>query len=368
MKIGLVRRGYSPTGGAERFLGRFAEGLRRLGHETVLFSDSAWPQRAWDSSAGKQVRLSAPGTRMAPLAFADALEASKPKNHCDFLFSFERVWNCEAYRAGDGVHRAWLQRRAHFEAPWRTWFRGRQAKHRQLLELEASLYAPDSRTKIVANSRMVKREIQELYGLPASNIAVVANGFDAAAAKPNSQRETRAEERAKLGLEKKELAVLFAGSGWQRKGLRFALQAVAKLQGQRAARLIVAGTGRWPRAASTAGTIFLGAVDSPRSLYEAADVFVLPTLYDPFSNACLEAAAHGLPVVTTTANGFSDILDRPEFGVAVPPGDVDALASALQTCAENLSGELRGRIRKHAAAYSVARNVQATLDFLLATS
>lgn len=367
MKIGFVRRGYSPTGGAERFLRRFAEGLSCLGHEAVLFSDSGWPEQAWDASMGELVRLSASGNGMAPLAFADALEASKPRNHCDFLFSFERVWNCDAYRAGDGVHRAWLERRSHFEAPWRTWFRGWQAKHRQLLELEASLYSPDSEAKIVANSQMVKREIREWYGMAEDRIAVIPNGYDTGTEKPGAHRETRNTKRAELGLAENELAVLFAGSGWERKGLRFALQAVERLNKGRPARLIVAGTGRRPRGADSAGAVFLGAVDSLGPLYEAADAFVLPTLYDPFSNACLEAAAHGLPVVTTTANGFSDILDRPELGAAVPPGDVTALVSALEASSATLSREVRDLIRNHAAKYSVTRNVEATLEFILAT-
>lgn len=316
---------------------------------------------------GEQVRLSASGNEMAPLAFADALEACKPKSHCDFLFSFERVWNCDAYRAGDGVHRAWLERRSHFEAPWRTWFRGWQGKHRQLLELEASLYSPDAKTKVVANSLMVKREISGFYGMPAERIEVIANGYDADELEPVERQNWRRTTRVELGLGENELVVLFAGSGWERKGLRFALQAMERLRQVRPARLIVAGTGRRPRGVSHTGTVFLGAVDSLGPLYEAADVFVLPTLYDPFSNACLEAAAHGLPVVTTTANGFSDILDRPEFGAAVPPGEVPALVSALEASTKTLPRETRNLIRNHAAEYSVARNVEATLGFILAT-
>ncbi|MGH7395365.1 MAG: glycosyltransferase family 4 protein, partial [Candidatus Methylomirabilales bacterium] len=42
--------------------------------------------------------------------------------------------------------------------------------------------------------------------------------------------------------------------------------------------------------------------------YAAADVFVLPTRFDPFANATLEAMAAGLPVVTTRMNGVAEIL------------------------------------------------------------
>ena len=87
MKIGLVRRGYSDTGGAERYLLRFADGLEARGHECVLFSDQAWPESAWRDR--QQVTLE--GAR-SPAAFADALDATRPReSNCDFLFSLERV-------------------------------------------------------------------------------------------------------------------------------------------------------------------------------------------------------------------------------------------------------------------------------------
>jgi UDP-glucose:(heptosyl)LPS alpha-1,3-glucosyltransferase len=364
MKIGLVRRGYSPTGGAERFLHRFAEGLRGLGHEAVLFSDCAWPPSAWDSSQSKCVRLSDSDSVLEPLAFADALEAAKPKQHCDFLFSFERVWTCDAYRAGDGVHRAWLERRSHFEASLKTWFRGRQRKHRQLLELEQALYSPQSPVRIVANSHMVKKEISDYYGLPEDRIVVIANGYDAEKMSSEERLDLRVKKRAELGLRDDEQAILFAGSGWERKGLAFAMQAFEALNKEQNARLIVAGKGSKPRGISDEGVLFLGGVDSLGPVYEAADAFMLPTLYDPFSNACLEATAHGLPVITTTANGFADILEPTSHGVLVPPGDVDALTTTLEAIERQPSEKQRDEIRSWATEYSVARNVQASLDFI----
>ena len=61
----------------------------------------------------------------------------------------------------------------------------------------------------------------------------------------------------------------------------------------------------------------LGVVRDLPGLYAAADIFLLPTLYDPFSNACLEALAAGLPVITTRDNGFSEIIDDRVHGSIV---------------------------------------------------
>src|SRR5476651_781680 len=115
MKIGLVRRGYSRTGGAEAYLRRFAGAAVEAGHEIILFSER-WPR---EECPFEHV----PVASHSPRSFADAMIALRPRDACDFLFSLERIRTCDAYRAGDGVHAAWLERRARFEPVWKAWLR-----------------------------------------------------------------------------------------------------------------------------------------------------------------------------------------------------------------------------------------------------
>ncbi len=63
--------------------------------------------------------------------------------------------------------------------------------------------------------------------------------------------------------------------------------------------------------------------------YEAADLFVHPTLYEGSSIVTLEAMAHGRPVVATLAGGLPDKVEDGVSGWLVPPGDAGALAGAL---------------------------------------
>ena len=116
-------------------------------------------------------------------------------------------------------------------------------------------------------------------------------------------------------------------------------------------------------------TRFLGPVKDMRALYAAADVFVAPTLYDPFSNACLEALAAGLPVLTTRANGFAEIITPGIHGEAVDTFSYDpgaALTEALQTWSDP---EKRHAARSLCAAlatgFTIERNVEETLRILL---
>jgi UDP-glucose:(heptosyl)LPS alpha-1,3-glucosyltransferase len=66
-----------------------------------------------------------------------------------------------------------------------------------------------------------------------------------------------------------------------------------------------------------------------RPFLAASDAFVLPTLYDPFPNAALEAMACGLPVVTSTKCGAAEIVREGENGFVRDALDVGALAQCL---------------------------------------
>ena len=359
VKIALARRGFSPSGGAEGYLRRLARALAAAGHAVTFYGSPDWPPTGeWALPA---TCVPVPGR--TPRAFADALGRQRRATaDGSVLFSLERVWRCDVFRAGDGVHRAWLERRG--RAPWRDWF---NPKHRQLLALEAALLGPAGGARaVIANSELVRREILRVYGTPAERIHVVSNGLpvEAFASVPTDLRETA---RGRLGLPDEDFAILFAGSGWERKGLRFALAAVALLPAVLRPILLVAGSGERP-AGNPARARFLGPVPPGelRTLHAAADVFVLPTLYDPFSNACLEALAAGLPVVTTADNGFAEVLSPGVDGEVVShAADVDSLAAALRAWADPARrASARPSIRAKAARFTIEENLARTLTVL----
>lgn len=348
MKIGLVRRGYSSTGGAEAYLVRLAKGLAAQGHEPVLITSMEWPEQAWPFGSIHRLDGS------TPTAFAQAVAAGN--FGCDLTYALDRTPGCEAFRAGDGVHAAWLARRAKFEPAWKSWFRRFNPKHGALCILEREVFRTTKR--VIANSRMVADEIVEWHDFPAERISIIPNGISA-----TLPLMPKAEAREKLQIDEDIFCALFVGSGWERKGLRFAVEAIEQLEDD--ALLLVAGRGpakkfRSPRAR------FLGPTRDLTALFSAADAFILPTLYDPFSNACLEGLAAGLPVITTTANGFSEIITPDVHGSVVEPGDVAGLATALQYWASHHSEEISEQCRVLAQSYSIERNVTATLEVLTA--
>ena len=335
----------------------FAAALLSAGHECVLYTLVDWPQGAWPETR----RVSLPGC--LPRLFADALERTRAavtgSRQCDYLFSLERVWRCDCYRAGDGVHRAWLERRKEFEPFWKPLSRSLfNRKHRQLLALEEQLFGAQTTGAVIANSHMIKAEIIRHYGYPAERIHVVPNGLPPLRRRPSVARADpgpagnpgfrirRAVRRAAAGNAR--------GSGLP---LRECAAPISQMRscwwpGGKSARL----------PAFRSGPVS-GAGIEMEAHYAAADAFILPTLYDPFSNACLEALSAGLPVITTAANGFAEVLQPGIDGEVIEdPRDAEAVAGAIERWSDP---ERRTAIKPHLAAltarFTIDANVSATL-------
>jgi len=364
LRIVFVRRGYSPSGGAEAYLQRLAGGVAKAGHEVQLITGKDWPDDQWAFGFVERLR------GKTPIGFADELEQMRPQLHCDALFSLERVWSCDVYRAGDGVHRAWLARRSKFEVPLKQFIRAASRKHRDLTQLEESLFQKRNAGRVIAASQMVKNEIVDVYGYPADKIDLVRNGIPLD--KFRSDPEVRQKCRARLELKPDQIALLFAGSGWERKGLLFAIEAMALCKDRRL-RLLVAGRGdATPYKASRLRfwrqdpVQFLGEVANLIPVYAAADAFILPTIYDPFSNACLEALSCGLPVITTRSNGFAEIIEDSVHGSIIDnSSNLIALRNAIRFWSDPLRRDAtRVANSKLASQFDISKNVQQTLEIL----
>jgi len=115
---------------------------------------------------------------------------------------------------------------------------------------------------------------------------------------------------------------------------------------------------------------FLGEVADLVPVYAAADVFILPTIYDPFSNACLEALACGLPVITTRSNGFSEIIEDGIHGSVVEdPGNLIGLRDAIRFWSDPSQRDAaRSANIQRALQFDISRNVAQTLEILTRAS
>jgi UDP-glucose:(heptosyl)LPS alpha-1,3-glucosyltransferase len=321
----VIERSGSGTGGAENVAWQVAAGLSRAGDEVTVVT------RAGSAPPGVAcVRVHAPAgwQPLRVLAFSRAA-ARATRSGFDVVQSFSRTRHQDVFRAGGGSHADYLER-CHGALGARL--RRLSPRHAAQLAIERAVFADASQT-ILCNSGLVRDQIAVRYGVPEARLAVLQNGVDLTRFHPDRRGQEGARLRGELGAGSRTVW-LFAGSGFARKGLDVALGALAA-SADREAVLWVAGRddpARWQglvaRLGLAARVHFLGPRSDPEALYAAADALLLPTRYDAFANVCLEAAASGLPVVTSGANGAAEIARQ--AGVVVEdPEDVAGFARAL---------------------------------------
>jgi len=368
VRIGLVRMRFTPYGGAETFLGRFMKELRGRGHSIDLFTTG------WEETAGVTVHtVKARGPSfMRPRNFAAGVCAAVDKAAPEVVISLERTYSQDIYRAGDGCHAEWLARRGLYVSGLKRSLIAANPLHMTLLDLEHKLFESERLKTVAANSEMVKADIIRHYGLPEEKICVIYNGVDTRAFAPSGPAGRR-RARESLGVSPGATLLLFVGSGFERKGLACLVRAMGLLKGEADLRLAVVGKGRasaYAREASRLGVggrvEFAGPVGDVREWYRAADVFVLPSLYEPFSNACLEAMASGLPVVTSSANGAAEIMTGALSGsVCSNPADPGELAGKIGLLLDADARAAAGALaRETALEYTIERTVNAFLDLI----
>ena len=331
LRIALVIERSGPgTGGAENVAWQVASGLAQAGEQVTLVA------RSGEAPPGVALRLLSSPSGWQPLrvlAFSRAAGRATSGGF-DVVQSFSRTRHQDVFRAGGGSHADYLERCHGRRAAALRRF---SPRHAVQLRIERQVFA-DGRQTILCNSQLVREQIARRYAVPDDRLAVIRNGVDLARFHPDRRGSDGARLRGELGAGSRTVW-LFAGSGFPRKGLATALGALAASQ-DRDALLFIAGRddpAPWQHIARRLGLTdrvrFLGARSDPEALYAAADGLLLPTRYDAFANVCLEAAAAGLPVVTSSANGAAEIAC--EAGVVVEdPDDVTGFARALDGFAE----------------------------------
>nr|HDO80806.1 glycosyltransferase family 1 protein [Candidatus Bathyarchaeota archaeon] len=206
---------------------------------------------------------------------------------------------------------------------------------------------------VIAVSNYIKQEVLRM-GIRERKVRVVHNGVDVKMFRPASKKSRR-RVREKYGLGDGPV-VLFLGRLDPSKGLDYLLRALpVVLEEEPEVKVVIGGQG-WlePVLVSLAKllgvedhVVFTGYVPSEElpSLYSAADVFVSPSLCEPFGLTLLEAMACGTPVVSTYAGGIPEFVKPMENGILVDSHSPDQLAYAITLLLQD--EELRRKIAEN---------------------
>ncbi len=348
MRLALVRQRYNAFGGAERFIERALASLRAQGVTVTLLA------REWNGDPEGIVRCDPfyAGRLWRDWSFARAVRRELERRSFDLVQSHERIAGCDIYRAGDGVHAQWLHNRRAALGPVGRLGLALNPYHHYVTAAEARLFRDPRLRAVICNSRMVREEIRARFGIAGEKLHVIYNGVDTAMFHPGLREAHRATQRDKLGIPGSAMVHLFVGSGFARKGVFRLIEALAA--GGRGAHLIIVGRDRQQalaerlsRSLGMASRVhFAGGQHDVRPWYGAADSFVLPTLYDPFPNAALEAMASGLPVITTTQSGTAELIEAGVSGFVVDALDAEGLAATLERIDPDSARAMGARARR----------------------
>ena len=274
--------------------------------------------------------------------FAAAVTKHLASCQYDFVVSQTLVTGCNLFFAQEGVHAEWRAQQRRVTSGFSQLIAAFHPRHRHRLAAERAMYESTTLRAVICNSQMVKADIQRHFDIDAAKLRVILSGVDSTVFHPGLREIHRAETRKALRIPKAAPVALFVGSGFERKGLIGFLMGLADQEGhgpltRESVRGIVVGHDkhlvRFQSFADQLGlsdrVTFVGGVDDVKPFYAAADVFVLPTLYDPLPNACLEAMACGLPTITSTGSGAAELISNGVEGFVVDALDTPAIADAI---------------------------------------
>jgi len=261
------------------------------------------------------------------------------KEHpADIVFGMDRNNAQTHYRAGNGVHAAYLQQRKKYDPLLKRLSFSINPLHRTILSLEQQCFEHPELEILFTNSRMVKEEILQHYETNAQKIQVIHNGVEWKEMQENFEQWplVRSAWLTEFDLDPSCYQFLFVGQGYRRKGLHALLRGLAHLK-NRDVQLSVVGQDKEIRTFEALThqldiaqqVKFFGSRNDVRRFYQAADALAIPSIYDPFANVTVEALAMGLFVVSSKTNGGREILSPSSGCIIEDLSSIESIAQSL---------------------------------------
>lgn len=303
---------------------QLSEELRRRGHAIIHLGPAN--QEGWLGARFREAGFStATYTQKRPLdpMCLGGIVRALYEHHIDLVHSHE-FFMCVYGAAASRILRI-----GHL-----TTMHGNQSMTKVLRRRAALRWAFRRSDAAVAVSRATKVQLDEDLGLDPTVLTLVPNGIPV---RPGDRQKLRAE----LGLAEGELLVLSVGSLIPRKGHKTVLEAMKILKNEgfeRPFRFAVAGRGelkeslvQWANELGVGSQFtLLGVRNDIPDVQAAADIFVMPSLWEGLPLAVLEAMLAGSAIIATSASGIPEAITDNEHGLLVQPEDPQALAASLR--------------------------------------
>jgi len=315
MRIAVVSPRYGLMGGAEGFAYELTERLSQEEDFEIHVLAHRWRVGSNRVRFHKIPMIRFPRS-LRQILLAHVVERRLSARSYALVHSHERVFSADLLTMHGLPHGLWVNRA-----------RGKRMSlyDRSVSWVEGRMFSSGRLGLVLPVSTLVKEAIQEAYGLEEKRIQVLHPGVDLGRFGQWDPHACRKEIRARYGFSKDHVVMLFVGMNFEIKRLGRVLEAMALLgkEGERY-RLLVVGRGdRRPylKEAQRAGigqhVVFTGVIERPEQHFLASDLFVMPSRFDTFGMAVLEAMAASLPVVITRNVGARDLVQTGVHGVVL---------------------------------------------------
>tara|TARA_B110000008_G_scaffold258650_1_gene277809 strand:+ start:2882 stop:3937 length:1056 start_codon:yes stop_codon:yes gene_type:complete len=337
-KIYFVRANKTKFGGAELYLSRVSCYLdeKKVNHEVI---NSIFPRFL-------------PSWIKVILFNAQVMIIKKNK----FYFALDRILFPDIYRAGDGVHKTFL------DTVKKNKF---NPLHALYLFIEKRSFK--NSTKIIAISEMVKNNIIDVYGVKEDKIHVIYNGIEL---KNYNYQISYEKLNQEFSISKEIPIILFVGSGFKRKGVEEFLYIISKLENKNFLAFVIGKEKKIDFYKNLAKSlkvnskvIFTGPREDVDDFFTISDIFLFPTHYEPFGSVMLEAMNLKNAVFTTKQCGASELLES-EY-VMKNPADYRVINKIDELLFNNKSlNQVKEKNRNISKNFSLQKNLQQTLKLI----
>jgi glycosyltransferase involved in cell wall biosynthesis len=344
LRIALLCESGEP-GGAERMLLQLAEELRRRGHDVLPLGPvgaDPWLHTEFRRSGFEPATFPVRGPA-DPVCFATIVRLLRGHR-------IDVVHSHAFFAAVYGGAAAWLLRKPHVITMHGSRYYLRRRRRRAALRWSARR----SRAFVGVSSAMAA-ELAAALALPPAAVNVVYNGVP-------HQPGDRGRVRRELGLGPDELLVVAVGSLFPVKGHAVLMRALARLRDVADVppwRAAIAGTGGEEAALRTLigehclgdRVSLLGFRSDVPDVLAAADVYVMPSLYEGAPLALMEAMFAGKAIAASAVGGIPELVSHDREALLTPPGDSAELATSLRSllCDPERRGRLACAAQRRAA-------------------
>ena len=347
LKVAVLVKSFITTGGSERYAVEITRRLRDRGHHIHLFA------RRCDEKYMEGISFYQVPSRRTFSSVVDSFYFAKKVarllegKEFDVIHSHERGWRQDVLTVHTSTYKSGLHKYSLIRRLDQTYL-----SYRSWLYLW--MERRQMRTShLVAVSEVIRQDIAKYYNRT-EDVVVILPGVDTEVFHPSFTAENREQIRDEENISSDDMVVIFVGAEFRRKGLDCLIPAIGP-----GMRLLVIGRGErmshYRDLAVKCGVAdrvhFVGHVEDVRRYYAAADVFVLPSLFEGFGMTVLEAMACGLPVVSSGNTGAAGLIENGRNGFVFH--DQDEVPGILQNLIDvGLRKRIGHEARKTAEEYT----------------